>query len=172
MGPGSSHLLDAIKFQDGPHVLGEGFWVRPLKMVCNGYNVLARVQGRHNLLQEHQVLGVRACATPSPPGPLPVGVSHLVHPVLALGVRHALIQRVGREDQHEVTGAQDALDQLVLELPCLQLLHVDEDAEAVQLQVDLQQAGGREETAPGLRVLSHHVGQDVVRLRSSRGHGP
>lgn len=65
-----------------------------------------------------------------------------MHPVLALGVCHALIQRVGREDQHEVTGSQDALDQLVLKLPCLQLLHIDEDAEAVQLQVDLQQAGG------------------------------
>lgn len=79
----------------------------------------------------------------------PVGVSYLVHPVLALGVCHALIQRVGREDQHKVAGAQDALGQLVLELPCLQLLHVDEDAEAVQLQVDLQQAGGERRRRPG-----------------------
>lgn len=71
------------------------------------------------------------------------GISYLVHPVLALGVSHAFIQRVGRKDQHKIAGAHDALDQLVLKLPCLQLLHVDEHAEAVQLQVDLQQAGGK-----------------------------
>lgn len=69
-------------------------------------------------------------------------IPHLVHPVLALGVCHALIQRVGREDQHEVAGVQDALDQLVLKLPCLQLLHIDEHTEAMQLQVDLQEAEG------------------------------
>lgn len=46
----SPYLLDAVKFQDSPHVLGKCFWIRPLKMVCDGDNILSRVQGCHNLL--------------------------------------------------------------------------------------------------------------------------
>lgn len=101
------------------------------------------------------VLGLWPMSAHHQPGPAPTstelppdGISYLVHPVLALGVCHAFIQCVWREDQHKIAGTHDALDQLVLKLPCLQLLHVDEHAEAVQLQVDLQQAGGKRGTAP------------------------
>lgn len=119
----SPYLLDAVKFQDSPHVLGKCFWIRPLKMICDGDNVLSRIQGCHDLLQEHP--GAQGTATSThhlllqhTPCSL-CRIPHLVHPVLALRVCHALIQRVGREDQHEVAGAQDALGQLVLKLPCL-----------------------------------------------------
>lgn len=67
--------------------------------------------------------------------------SHLMHPVFAFGVPHALVKGVARKQHHEVPGAHHALNELVLKLPGLQLLHVDEDAESVQLQVDLQEAG-------------------------------
>lgn len=69
--------------------------------------------------------------------------TYLVHPVLAVMVLHALVQCPGRQHQHKVAGTHDTLDELVLELACFQLLHIDEDIEAVQLQVHLQEAAKR-----------------------------
>ena len=66
--------------------------------------------------------------------------THLAHPVLAVMVLHALVQSPSRQHQHKVAGTHDTLDELVLELACLQLLHINEDTEAMQLQVHLQEA--------------------------------
>lgn len=63
-GTGVFYLLDTIEFQDSPHVLGKCFWIWPLKMVCNRYNVLSRVQGCHNLLREHTGAQAMACVSP------------------------------------------------------------------------------------------------------------
>lgn len=94
-------------------------------------------------------------STQLPPG----GISYLVYPVLALGVLHAFIQCIWGEDQHKIPSTQHALDQLIFKLPCLQLLHVDEHAEAVELQVHLQQAGGKrgQHHEERLHLLSHHI---------------
>ena len=80
-------------------------------------------------------------------GPTEAG-THLVHPVLAVMVLHALVQCPGRQHQHEVAGAHDALDELVLKLARFQFLHIDEDTEAVQLQVHLQEAARRSVSLP------------------------
>lgn len=68
--------------------------------------------------------------------------TYLVHPVLAVMVLHTFVQRPSREHQDKVSSRHDTLDELVLELAGFQLLYIDEDAEAMQLQVHLQEAAG------------------------------
>lgn len=69
--------------------------------------------------------------------------TYLVHPVLAVVVLHALVQSPSRQNQHKIAGTHDTLNELVLELARFQLLHINEDTEAVQLQVHLQEAAKR-----------------------------
>ena len=66
--------------------------------------------------------------------------SDLMHPILHGSVTHALVERVGGQDQNEVTCSLYALNQLVLEFTGLQLLHIYEDAISSNLQVHLQKA--------------------------------
>lgn len=66
--------------------------------------------------------------------------SDLMHPILHVSVTHALVERVGGQDQDEVTRPLYALDQFVLKFPGLQLLHIYEDAVSSNLQVHLQKA--------------------------------
>lgn len=68
-------------------------------------------------------------------------MSDLMHPVFHCSVPHAFVQCVCRQDQDEVASPLDALNQLVLEFSRLQLLYIDEDAEAPYLQVHLEEAG-------------------------------
>lgn len=68
-------------------------------------------------------------------------MSDLMHPVFHCRITHAFVQCVCRQDQDEVSSPLDALNQLVLKFSRLQLLHIDEDAEASNLQVHLQEAG-------------------------------
>lgn len=68
-----------------------------------------------------------------------------MHPILHGSVAHALVKRVGGQDQDEVTGPLHALNQFVLEFTGLQLLHVYEDAVSSDLQVHLQKAWDRVE---------------------------
>lgn len=63
-----------------------------------------------------------------------------MHPILHVSVTHALVERIGRQDQDEVTRPLYALDQFVLEFTSLQLLHIYEDAVSSNLQVHLQKA--------------------------------
>lgn len=57
-------------------------------------------------LSAHHQLPPTPESTQLPPG----GISHLVYPVFALGVLHAFVQCVWREDQHKIPGTQDALE--------------------------------------------------------------
>lgn len=68
-------------------------------------------------------------------------MSDLMHPVFHCSVTHAFVQCVCRQDQDEVASPLDALNQLVLKFSCLQLLHIDEDTEASNLQVHFEEAG-------------------------------
>jgi len=65
-------------------------------------------------------------------------VSYPVDPVLTLVVLDTTVKGVWSEDKEEVTGLADTLEEIVIELPCLQSLYVDEDREAAELEVDLQ----------------------------------
>lgn len=65
-----------------------------------------------------------------------------MHPVFRCSVTHAFVQCVCGQDQDEVASPLDALYQLVLKFTRLQLLHINEDAEASNLQVHLKEAGG------------------------------
>lgn len=55
-------------------------------------------------------------------------------------VLHALVQGPGGQHQHKVAGTHDTLDELVLKLAGFQFLHINEDIEAMKLQVHLQEA--------------------------------
>lgn len=64
-----------------------------------------------------------------------------MNPILAFAVAQTPLERVRRQHQQKVLGLLDALQQIVVELPRLQPLDVDEDAKPSQLQVHLEQAG-------------------------------
>lgn len=78
-------------------------------------------------------------------------------------VLHALVQRPSRQHQHKVAGAHNTLDELVLKLARFQFLHIDEDTEAVQLQVHLQEAVKRSMSLP----WPHPKARDCLPARSS-----
>ena len=63
-----------------------------------------------------------------------------MHPVLELRVAHASVEAVRGEHEHEVARVAHAVQQVIVELPRPQLLYIQEDSEAPQLQVHLQQA--------------------------------
>lgn len=64
-----------------------------------------------------------------------------MHPVFHCSVTHAFVQCACGQDQDEVASPLDALYQLVLKLARFQLLYINEDAEASNLQVHLKEAG-------------------------------
>lgn len=107
--------------------------------------------------------------------PRPCFSTYLVHPVLAVMVLHALIQRPSRQHQNKIASRHDTLDELILEFAGFQLLHVDEDAEAMQLQVHLQEAAegrgstlwrlGPKSQAPNPCAPSHLASWDPEFLR-------
>lgn len=76
-----------------------------------------------------------------------------MHPVLHGSVAHALVERICRQDQDEVTCPLYTLNQLVLEFTSLKLLHVYEDAVSSNLQVHLQKAWDRRENKKVSEVM-------------------
>lgn len=83
-----------------------------------------------------------------------------MHPVFHGSVTHALVERVGGQDQDEVTRPLYALNQFVLEFAGLQLLHVYEDAVSSNLQVHLQKAWDREENEEVSEKCNCGTGKD------------
>lgn len=68
-----------------------------------------------------------------------------MHPILHASVPHTLVERIGGQDQDEVTSPLYTLNEFVLEFTGFQLLHIYEDAVSSDLQVNLQKAWDREE---------------------------
>jgi hypothetical protein len=62
-----------------------------------------------------------------------------VNPVFALCVANAAIQSVRSQHEEEVASLSDALQKVVVKLAGFQPLHIDEDGERPQMQMDLQQ---------------------------------
>lgn len=69
----------------------------------------------------------------------PVPVTYLVHPVLALVVADAPVQRFGRQHQYEALRLLYALQQVVVELSGFQTLDVDEHRVPSELQMYFEQ---------------------------------
>lgn len=63
-----------------------------------------------------------------------------MNPVFAIVILYTAVQRVGRQDQEEMPGLTNALKQVIVKLPSLQSLHVDEHGKASQLKMDFEQA--------------------------------
>ena len=103
------HPADAVKVADGSHVFWQIIRLRPLEVVDDWDDFAIGVKSGHYLS---------------------------VHPVLALVVANAAIERVGCEDQKEKLGLTDTLQQVVVKFARLQTLHIDKDGKIPQLQVD------------------------------------
>lgn len=68
-----------------------------------------------------------------------------MHPILHGSVTHALVERVGRQDQDEISCPLYTLNQFVLEFTRLQFLHVYEYTVSSNLQVHLQKTWDEQE---------------------------
>lgn len=79
-------------------------------------------------------------------------MSDLMHPILHVSVTHALVERIGRENQDEVARPLYTLDQFVLKFTGLQLLHIYEHAVSSNLQVHLQEAWDRADMRKSVKM--------------------
>lgn len=68
-------------------------------------------------------------------------------PVFLVVITDTAIQSRRRKDQDKVLGHADTVDQLLVESPGIQLVNVDKDGEAAQLQVNLEEATRNEKNS-------------------------
>ena len=99
----------AVKVTHSPHVFGEIFRQRPLKVVNYRDDFAVRLEGGNDFSMD---------------------------PILALVISQATIQRVWCKYQQEIFGLVDGVQEIVVEFSRFQTLDIDKDGKVSQLKMN------------------------------------